>query len=127
MNLIGLQVTNTESGSTSIQVPLLDDGPQRATSWKPFDDWWNQVVVKDLAHEEFSRKDLVLALANKEGGALVDPKTADHMRALSKSNTLGWFVSDGRSEYQPDDDPILPNVRQIAHELVRSLQHFGIA
>lgn len=92
-----------------------------------FDVWWNRVVIRDQARAEFTRKDLVLALANQDGGAHVDPELDDAYKALSRSNSLGWMagirsgMDDGTVANVPMGSPVPANVRQIAWELERSL------
>ena len=53
--------------------PILGDGPVGLSS-KPrfFNDWWSVEVHKENKIS-WSRKDFILTLANKEGGAHVDP------------------------------------------------------
>lgn len=45
------------------------------TPTKDFDEWWNKIVISDgnvQGNTYFTRKDIVLYLADKEGGAHVD-------------------------------------------------------
>lgn len=95
------------------------DGGLRALG---FDDWWTMMVIRDAAMEEFSRRDLVLFLANKVGGAHVDPATQARLDALSRSETVGFSVQDGHGERHIEEDPILPCVRQIAFEVLEVLR-----
>lgn len=48
------------------------------------------IVVRDSTLTEFSRRDLVLFLANKVGGAHVDAKVQAKLDALARCATLGW-------------------------------------
>src|SRR5258708_5674419 len=70
-------------------IPLLDNFPP-AFVWSElsFDDWWSQLVVRDKLLRELSRRDLILALANKDGGSHVDPNLdavyADPKRCSSR-------------------------------------------
>lgn len=101
-------------------LPLLDDGPfSRAIS---FDAWWNGIVFVDKDRNEFSRKDIVLSLANKEGGAHVDKKLDKKYSDLRKNNTLGWHdvTSDGKQA--PSADQVPATMRQIAHETLKTLK-----
>jgi hypothetical protein len=89
----------------------------------PFDDWWTNTVIKDAEGTEFSRRAMVLALANKEGGAHVDPTADADYAALAKSNALGWSVSIGDEEPRPmAQDPVPPSMRQISYEVLETLQ-----
>jgi hypothetical protein len=63
-----------------------------------------------------------LSLANKMGGAHVDPKLDASFVALTRNNTLGWRYWDGNEE--GDIIPVeLASVRQIAHEVLLSLKN----
>lgn len=86
--------------------------------WLAFDAWWNQVVFVDDRRETLSRRDLILALANQDGGAHVDPGLSEKYARLSRHNSLGWVLA-------PGDRPI-PNaeraaIRQISHEVLWTL------
>jgi len=93
----------------------------------PFDDWWNRVIIRDQAGVEFTRRDLVLALANQDGGAHVDPELHEAYEALSRSNSMGWTAgiasgtSGGAVVGVPMGSPVPANVRQIGWELEQSL------
>jgi hypothetical protein len=100
-------------------------GPQ------PFRVWWNRRVLRDLTDSWFTRKELVLFLAHKLGGAHVDTSLQPRFHALTKLNSQGWGW---RHEDEhivlsvpagPDDEPLgspIPvNVRQIAHEVERTV------
>lgn len=88
----------------------------------PFDGWWSQVVVRDAKGERFSRKDLVLWFANKEGGAHVDPKLDERYRKLQDENSFGFtFVANG-AEATPTAGVELACMRQIAHEILCTVE-----
>lgn len=61
----------------------------------PFGEWWTEDVVKDADGTFFSRKDFVLALANKEGGAHVDPEILEAYNKIANLNSMGWTYSEG--------------------------------
>lgn len=82
--------------------------------WVPFDTWWKQVVLRDLAGREYTRRSIVLLLANKAGGAHYDKPSADDA-ALFDGRDFGWwqgdkpiFVGSGR---------VLLSMRTIASEI----------
>jgi hypothetical protein len=112
------------------------------------DEWWTEPVVKDASHALFSRKDFVLALSNKEGGAHVDPEISESYNRIAHLNSMGWTFSvtpeghrvltsalislDGSptdatvATLDPDEvalsNPVPFMVRQISHEVVKSVQ-----
>lgn len=91
-----------------------------AGEWRPFEPWWNQTVVRDSHGTTFSRRDLVLAVAHKDGVMHVD-ELEESYRRLSRSNSLGWVVTSNGGERRPINNPVLPTIRQIAFELDQSL------
>ncbi len=116
-----------------------------------FDAWWNGIVFIDEKLNEFSRKDIVLAIANKEGGAHVDKKIDKKYADLRKKHRM-FGQSTGGNLFEivvppplemsyngkPVDlhnpkgmsyngspattpDPVPATMRQIAHELMKTL------
>ena len=102
--------------------PQLGDGPINEII--PLSKWWNQVVIVLDAKHRISRKQIVLAAANKDGGAHVDSKLTAEYAALSKNGAVGTFVCE--SQTKRDESPIenahLVSLRQMAYELLHSPQ-----
>jgi hypothetical protein len=94
--------------------------PDLSPRWVSFDEWWNRVIFVDQKRSEISRKDLVLAIANKDGGAHVDPILDEKYADLSRRNSLAWRTSGPRGD-APLEGPEKAAVRQIAHEILKSL------
>ncbi|MGH8527833.1 MAG: hypothetical protein ACREXY_27520 [Gammaproteobacteria bacterium] len=85
----------------------------------PFAGWWHNDVMK--VDGTWSRKQLVLTLANKEGGAHVDSSLDARYEDLAKHNGLGWMVN-GPGEAAPFAGNVVAiGVRQIAYELLETL------
>jgi hypothetical protein len=101
--------------------PVLDDGP--FSRFIGFDAWWNGIVFVDSKRNEFSRKDIFLSLANKEGGAHVDKQLDQKYADLRKNNSLGWFVGTIGGKELSSADQVPATMRQIAHELLRTLKN----
>jgi len=101
-------------------VPLLDERAHSART-VPFDDWWTATVFVDSKNQRFSRQTLVLTAANQDGGAHVDPALDSQYEALSKKNAMGaWFAN--HAGIAPIANPERAAIRQIAHELLRTLK-----
>jgi hypothetical protein len=91
-------------------------------------DWWGVEDAFTLEGKSYSRKDLILSLANKEGGAHVDDKSDDfyiEMESGLKSISIDArnLTYDGEppfelSERQYAANPHLAMVRQFAHEVI---------
>ncbi|MDG0791442.1 SEC-C domain-containing protein [Cohnella ginsengisoli] len=103
---------------TSQCVPMLDEA--QVKRWISFDEWWNEVIFRDLKNKGFSRKDIIISVANQDGGAHVDPSIEATFAELSRNNSLKWFIG-FQDEYRPIVKPELPAIRQIAHEVWRTI------
>jgi hypothetical protein len=89
----GLAVTRMSlggGGGASYAAPLAEYDQEFARGWVDFTSWWNRLVFQTEAGN-FTRGDLVLALAHQDGGAHVDPELSDAYAALSRGNLLGWY------------------------------------
>lgn len=104
--------------------PLDDPAPGRDKNRKrSFDNWWERLIIYgDNKNNAFTRKNLVLAVANKEGGAHVNPKLDQRYADLARFNSLGWKLFVHGEEKDFNNTPILPSIRQIAHEVLRTLR-----
>jgi hypothetical protein len=88
--------------------------------FKSFQRWWNTKVIDDRQGHTLSRKDIVLNLANKEGGAHLDPELPKGYKAISRENSIG--ISGGQvGKSEPIQNTISACMRQIAEEVRLSL------
>jgi hypothetical protein len=121
----GITMTRMKIGGASAGVdfaPLLDNlSPERIGPPVEFSQWWEPAILTDMQGNSFSRKALVLALANEDGGAHVDPELGASYAALVKANSLGRTGAGPGEELRPLLNIALASVRQIAHELLRTL------
>jgi hypothetical protein len=99
---------------------MLDDAPQRKSV--PFDKWWNDSVFRDGQGESLSRRNLVLAAANQDGGAHVDPSLNETYAQLSLDNSMGLMTVGPDGDQVPMPGPEGAALRQIAHELLCTLR-----
>ncbi len=113
-----IQIRMTSQGAKP--KPHLDDALQ--PRYVPFDAWWNGIVLVDSNKNEFSRKDITLYLANKEGGAHVDHEIDEKYHNLRNKNSLGLVTVLGDGRQIAGEDHVPATMRQIAHELIKSLQ-----
>ncbi len=112
----GLVESRTIAGKPSKYTPQIDQSTSAKTIM--FDDWWHEVVIDDRK-SLFSRRDIVLYLANKVDGNCIDPDIIESIHELSVLNTIGWCTSNG--EQQIDFNSMLyPTVRAIAQEVLDS-------
>lgn len=89
-----------------------------------FNKWWSHPVIVAVASAEkrfFSRQYLVLNVANTDGGSHVDPDLEEVFAELSRKNIVGFTAIKGGRKY-PMLYPEMPCLRQIAHEVLLTLQ-----
>ena len=121
----GLAMIGISSEKGAMYVAPLDGGaPTRSRTRKiPFNMWWENVfVIKDKNGKTFTRKGLVLNTANTDGGAHVDAGLDAVYASLSRFNSLDWkfFRHDIEDDFR--NSPVLPSIRQIAHEVLKTLR-----
>ena len=116
----GLVLESVSPSTGAKYIAFLDDILYLYNRTTDFDTWWNSTVFIDAKGNKQSRKDIVLAVTNQDGGAHVDQSLNQIYADLSRNNSLGWMFSDGKTT-QPMGGPELAAIRQIAHELLKSL------
>lgn len=93
--------------------------------WVTFSEWWNEPVFINELKQELSRRDVVLAVAAKDGGANIDPSLA-----IAYARLKAFNAADGQQNAFPDanassTEPVTNQeraaLRQIAHEALRTL------
>lgn len=87
-----------------------------------FDDWWGERIFENRT-SYLTRKDLVLAIVNKDGGAHFDTEVEkrydDFRKSWSGGSSLVGLCSGTVRGY--DNIPIYPAIRQMAYELLNSI------
>jgi hypothetical protein len=111
----GLVSLVIEKGEVFYNARLDNQSPDVMT---PFVNWWNATVFSDKQNRQMSRKDVVLTAANQDGGAHVDGALRADYAALRYENSLGWLTG---QESPPSNDPGYAAIRQIAHEILKTL------
>lgn len=102
--------------------PVLDRGPppHYIAGKIPFNSWWNMPILANSQGNFLTRRNLVLMVSNKDGGAHVDDKLDDYYAALTRENTLGWRHISPNNGITDIMDAELASLRQIAHEILKS-------
>jgi hypothetical protein len=109
-------------GARPTYVPIDQESILQLGRLKAFADWWNDPVIKDDDNELLSRRDFVLALANKDGGAHIDTLQR-RVQRLAQEGSVGWMIGAINEEDRPISEqlitlsPILESVRTIAEEV----------
>lgn len=116
--LVGLKVGGDTGGG--YHAPQGEGAPSRPYKYVRFPNWWNEAVIVDSKKKKFNRREIVLALSNKDGGAHVDPELDEAYAQLTRNNTVGWVLTNG-SDQRPILDVEKHSVRQIAYEILESI------
>lgn len=120
MGLIAHSATLSNVSSVIKYAPILDmfavGAMVRTTD---FDTWWNAIIFVDGSGNRFTRKSIVLSVAEQDGGAHVDPLLNQAYADLSRNNSLGFIVPQGKEEWLQGAE--LASIRQITHEVLKSI------
>jgi hypothetical protein len=104
-------------------LPHLDDlAPYQKNRKKSFKNWWNKPILQDMDKNPFSRKDIVLRLANQDGGAHVDPILNEKFANLTRKVGLGWSWGPDEQSARTVFGAERATMRQIAYEVLKSLE-----
>jgi hypothetical protein len=146
LNAIDINLSSTVSNLDQSKSVFLS-GMGRLTitgtnsTWKPNTDckaidrqisvaaWWDQVVYI-LGEVRATRKRLVLAAANKDGGAHVDSNLTTEYETLMTTGERGWFYyspTSNNRDFQPIMNAHLVYIRQMGFELLNSPELLALA
>jgi hypothetical protein len=118
----GLIMMKVTVGEGVQYVPPLDMRPGEITGGpKAFAGWWSNPVLK-LDVSTWSRRQLVLELGNKEGGAHVDPSLNHVYEALAIRNGLGFRYVSSEGSSPAAGNAVSVAVRQISHEVLSTCE-----
>jgi hypothetical protein len=107
-----------QNGAGRYFAPLEKLPPERLRQRAKFSAWWSMKVFEGKV--SLSRKDLVLAFADTDGGAHVDARLMDEYANLTRRNAPGWALSDSDGTH-PLKGAGHASVRQMAYELSSTL------
>jgi hypothetical protein len=131
INLVGIvnipnKLPTSKRQSDNIYLPLLNQSVQIDVKWLPFEDWWNSKIIvykSDKMNVSFTRKTIVMTMAEQDGGTHVDTKEnveIDYLELATATKNL--FINvDKNGKESPIINLHYALVRQIAHELIISL------
>lgn len=98
------------------------DDQSRGEQRIPFDSWWSAIVLNDKHGVVFSRRDIILALCNKDGGAHVAPELDDRYERLEKSKEFAYLFGSDNGSITPPVGAGMSTVRQIGYEIMLTLR-----
>lgn len=109
-----------------------ETSPGENKKWVDFNTWYNHNVLVSKPNY-FSRKDMILYLSNKDGGAHIDPNIEERYYEITKGlksflySSAVSLTEDPYHKGEPYLNLYFASVRQIAHELILSIRkEFGI-
>ncbi len=88
-----------------------------------FDIWWNEIILSDINKNLYTRKEIILFVANKYGGAHIDSNIPDYFYNLENNNTMGWTVQKDGQTFSAINSPLLGLVKTIGFDLLLSLRY----
>ncbi len=116
----GLTVTMIGAGEASMHYhPMLDDS-YGSTKLVDFNEWWEGIVFVDQLKNKFSRQDLILKMANEDGGSHVDPGLTEKYHKLTRENSMGGLITDQDGQWKAIEGPERAAIRQIGHEFLKT-------
>ncbi|MBI3658112.1 MAG: hypothetical protein HY232_17050 [Acidobacteria bacterium] len=87
----------------------------------PFDQWWDQRVLLIDSQTSLTRHDIILGVADQQGGAHSDPSIEEKHAIVMRQQALRFSVSLGGQSASPEHGPQYACVRQICYEVQRTL------
>lgn len=125
----GLLMLRLDPSGATYVAPLGDGPPERYERTKPFDLWWTGPVSKTSDGRFFTRFDYVVRMvANREGGAHLDPTPDPDFQDFVRGNPFGWTWEGGEpSPRRPAGNEVLASIRQVAYEVDQTLAPLAAA
>lgn len=109
-------------------IARLDDHQTQLRSLR-FHKWWDNFVVSIPPDTRLSRRDLVLWVANQDGGAHIDPSLKARFAGVARQQFIRGsndkplaIATIERPERKGPANPALPMVRQITYEVTKTLE-----
>ena len=89
----------------------------------PFTKWWGEdIVLSDNQKNTYTRKDLILYIANKDGGVHVDEEVSSNQYLLSKGKPTFEYIPSSSEELIEKTKEYLSSVIQIGYEVLQTLK-----
>lgn len=86
---------------------------------KAFGDWYGQIIYKDDTHS-LTRQKLIACIAEQDGGAHFDNKLDEDYALFRENNALHLILNGQEAIFE--NNPAFESLRQIAQEVLESLQ-----
>lgn len=113
---------NEGDGDPVELLPLSQIDPEFVNKWHGFNDWWNELVVNGNGFT-LSRKDIVLMIANQEGGTHLGNQSDPGYSSLPYESQTGWKYNSREGESVFATQLAYATMRQIAFEIAKSFEY----
>lgn len=91
----------------------------------PFPEWWVRPIAKGQDGQTMSRMDIVLSVADTDGGAHVDGELPPKYASFRAGKFLGWYFIVEGQKAELIESPEYGCIRAIAHEVLLTLQAYA--
>jgi hypothetical protein len=113
------------SGVDTRFLPRFSNSPENTFVWIQFQNWWSQPILLEPSRRGrersvMTRRQLILNMANKDGGAHVDPRLSGTYGEIT--NHLFLAVSFGGTRTGQIGAPHQASVVQVGYELFRTVK-----
>lgn len=111
-------VTRFDTQRTRYEPAMRQLAPDRIHPPVSFLGWWERTILTDQRGNRFSRADLVLSVAEQDGGTHIDAVVNEKYRQLTRENSLRLRQS---RDLPIANSVALASVRHIAEELLETI------
>lgn len=120
-SLVGASHVKSGANLKNEFIPLFFEG-NKTYSTLSLNEWWNEeVAFINNPAIYFKRMDIILGVANKDGGAHYVKKTDTPFRKLKSEKLL--MVEVNGVPISTENFPLYAIICQIAHEVLKSIEH----
>lgn len=91
---------------------------------RPFHDWWETPFIESSTGYTFSRKDIVMTMADQDGGAHIDPMIDANFSDFCQDYQGAEFGPDSENLSPAEANIVHASIRQIAFEVMSTLDDY---
>lgn len=105
--------------------PLLYQPNWQRNDTLDFNGWYEQIIYHDPAGSSLTREDLILSIAEQDGGNHFDLKVNNKYYQFKQKDSLKLFVNGENVIFE--NNPAFTSLRQIAHEFSETINRSELA
>lgn len=119
IGIVGKELIGNSDGTISIKYFPIYKEWTNCYSKIDFETWWNAEIYDNRKGDILTRKELILNVANKDGGVHIDNLKQEY-KSFKKYDIIQFTVKDCLQGF--DNIPAYPAVMQIAWELLNTIK-----